>query len=544
MNDNLEFEKNVKVLIDDLKSVCANYGLGNDGNEFKIITQLFLYKFLNDRFIKEVKLIDKNLSDSKNIFDKLDNYNKKDFEMLLMQMDENTARLYPNQLISHIYTKQNEDNFSSIFDNNLLEIGNQNSDIFSVLTSNGERIILFENISKYISDKRDDFCRAAINKLINFSFENFFDQKFDFYSVIFEYLIKDYNSNSGGKYGEYFTPHVVAKIMSKCLVKDNEQDVTCYDPSSGSGTLLMNLAHTIGEDKCILYSEDISQKSSNLLRLNLIINKLVHSIPNIIQGNTILMPYHRSNKGSQKKFDYIVSNPPFKLDFSDYRNELDTKDNNERFFAGIPKIPKKNKDKMPIYLLFIQHILFSLSEKGKAAVVVPSGFLTVKSGIEYKIRKFLIDEKILKSVISMPSNIFATTGTSVSILFFDKSKNFSEVNLMDASKLGTSVKEGKYQKTIISEQEEILITETIINNKSIDDLSTKVSFESIKKKNYSFNAGHYFKIKIQYEDISIDDFNKKILSIKNELNKLFQENKDLGKKIDNQIDNLKYEKLD
>ena len=115
---------------------------------------------------------------------------------------------------------------------------------------------------------------------------------------------------------------------------------------------------------------------------------------------------------------------------------------------------------------------------------------------------------------------------------------------MDASKLGTSVKEGKYQKTIISEQEEILITETIINNKSIDDLSTKVSFESIKKKNYSFNAGHYFKIKIQYEDISIDDFNKKISSIKNELNKLFQENKDLGKKIDNQIDNLKYEKLD
>ena len=114
MNDNLEFEKNVKVLIDDLKSVCANYGLGNDGNEFKIITQLFLYKFLNDRFIKEVKLIDKNLSDSKDIFDKLDNYNKKDFEMLLMQMDENTARLYPNQLISHIYTKQNEDNFSSI----------------------------------------------------------------------------------------------------------------------------------------------------------------------------------------------------------------------------------------------------------------------------------------------------------------------------------------------------------------------------------------------------------------------------------------------
>lgn len=80
--------------------------------------------------------------------------------------------------------------------------------------------------------------------------------------------------------------------MAACLVNDDVQNVTCYDPSAGSGTLLMNLAHAIGEDKCTIYSQDISQKSSSLLRLNLILNNLVHSIQNIIQGNTIQHPYH------------------------------------------------------------------------------------------------------------------------------------------------------------------------------------------------------------------------------------------------------------
>ncbi|MFP3454153.1 N-6 DNA methylase, partial [Bacillus sp. SIMBA_154] len=109
----------------------------------------------------------------------------------------------------------------------------------------------------------------------------------------------------------------VSKIMARCLVNGGENNVTCYDPSAGSGTLLMNLAHQIGEDKCTIYSQDISQKSSSLLRLNLILNDLVHSIHNIIKGNTILDPYHKQASGELEQFDYVVSNPPFKLDFSD-----------------------------------------------------------------------------------------------------------------------------------------------------------------------------------------------------------------------------------
>ena len=170
MTTTQNFEKQTKALINDLKSVCANYGLGNDGNEFKIITQVFLYKFLNDKFVHEVKKLDQKIADADNWETVLKSYNENDYEMLMMQMSESTARIQPAQFISTLFEKQNEPNFAEIFDNTLLDIAKENSDIFSVITEGGEKIVLFENISKYVTDKRDDFCRAIINKLIHFSF--------------------------------------------------------------------------------------------------------------------------------------------------------------------------------------------------------------------------------------------------------------------------------------------------------------------------------------------------------------------------------------
>lgn len=541
MSTTLEFEKKTKALIDDLKSVCANYGLGNDGNEFKIITQVFLYKFLNDKFIYEIKKLDKKLEKAENLVEVLKGYKKGDYEMLLLQLNENTARLQTTQFISTLFDNQNNPKFAELFDNTLLDIAKENSGLFSVLTEGGEKIVLFENISKYVTDKRDEFCKAIINKLIGFSFENIFHEKFDFYATIFEYLIKDYNTNSGGKYAEYFTPHAVAKIMASCLVTEGTNNVTCYDPSAGSGTLLMNLAHAIGEDKCTIYSQDISQKSSNLLRLNLILNNLVHSIPNIVKGNTILEPYHKEANGRLKQFDFIVSNPPFKLDFSDYVADLDTKVNNERFFAGVPNVPKAKKEGMAIYPLFIQHIMYSLSAKGKAAIVVPTGFITAQSGIERKIREKLVEQKMLRGVISMPSNIFATTGTNVSILFIDNENKKGDIVLMDASKLGTTVKDGKNQKTLLSHDEEQKIINTFNKHEAIEDFTVVVSYEQIAEKNYSFSAGQYFDVKIEYTDITPKEFAAKMEGFKSNLDALFAESKTLEKEIQKQLNSLKYE---
>lgn len=537
-----EFIAKTKDLIDDLKGVCSRYGLGNDGNEFKIITQLFLYKFMNDKFVFEIKQIDTRLKNAGIWEAEINKYTAEEYNMLLLKLNPSSAKLKKEHFLSYIHNNQNREEFGKLFDDTLRDISIFNNDVFSVKTEAGSKIVLFDEITQYISDssKRDAFARAIINQLVNFSFEKVFDQKFDFFSTIFEYLIKDYNKDGGGKYAEYYTPNAVAKIMSAILVDKPVSNVTVYDPSAGSGTLLMSIAHSIGEDRCSIFSQDISQKSSGMLRLNLILNNLVHSIPNVIQGDTLLLPAHREGK-ELKKFDYIVSNPPFKLDFSDIREDLDSKENHERFFAGIPQIPKKDKDKMAIYLLFIQHITYSLSNKGKAAIVVPTGFLTAKNGIEKKIRTYLIDNKILRGVISMPSNIFATTGTNVSVLFLDKSQINENVIFMDASKLGTTVKEGKNQKTLLSEDEEQNIINTFNEHKKVEDFSIIVSIDTIKAKNYSFSAGQYFEIRYEYTLLTLSDFNTEMTEHKEIIQNLFNQSNELQGKINTQLKRINYE---
>lgn len=539
----LDFTAQTKQLIDNLKGVCTTYGLGNDGNEFKIITQSFLYKFMNDKFGYEVKELVPKLKKSENWEQDIAKYSDKEYEMLLLKMNPDSAKLKREHYLSYLYNKQDKEEFAKLFDDTLRDIAIFNNDIFSVRTGTGSKITLFDELSNYITDssQRDSFCKAIVNQLVNFSFEKIFTQKFDFFSTIFEYMIKDYNKDGGGKYAEYYTPHAVAKIMAAILVDKPVSNVTCYDPSAGSGTLLMNLAHAIGEDRCTIYSQDISQKSSSMLRLNLILNNLVHSIQNIIQGNTLKEPFHKTEDKKLMCFDYIVSNPPFKLDFSDYIADLETKQNSERFFAGIPNVPKKDKDKMAIYPLFIQHIMYSLSAKGKAAIVVPTGFITAQSGIEKKIREKLVNDKMLRGVISMPSNIFATTGTNVSILFIDKANTQGDIVLMDAGKLGTTIKDGKNQKTLLNDEEEQTIINTFNNHKAVEDFTVVVNYDDIKAKNYSFSAGQYFDVKIEYTDITATEFENKMNGYKQTLNDLFAESRKLEKKIKQQLEGLSYE---
>lgn len=543
MTQDITYTTKTKQLIDSLKSVCANYGLGNDGNEFKIITQVFLYKFLNDKFRFEVKKLKPELIDNNEFYHNLNTLPEEEYRLLMDLLDENVPRLKPHQLISHLYNIQNSDDFAKTFDDTLRDISIENADVFSIKSFSGAKDKLFDELSNFITDssQRDGFCKALINKLFEFSFEesfeHYFMEKYDFFKDIFEYLIKDYNSDSGGKYAEYYTPNAVARIIADILVEDEVRQARCYDPSVGSGSLLMSLAHNIGEDKCTIYSEDISQKSSTMLRLNLILNNLTHSIPNVIRTNTIAEPYYLD----RFKFDYIVSNPPFKLDFSDFRDDLDTDRFKERFFAGIPRIPKKKKDSMAIYLMFIQHIMYSLNDSGKAAIVVPTGFITAQSGIEKKIRKRLIDKGWLRGVVSMPSNIFASTGTNVSVLFIDKQAGKEQIVLMDASKLGETVKEGKNQRTVLTRKEEAKIVDTFHDKEVVEDLSVVVTAEEIKAKNYSLSAGQYFEIKIEYIEITPEEFKAKMNAFKGELQQLFSESADLEKQILENLKKLKFE---
>lgn len=543
-----------KRMIDDLKTICANFGLGGSPGEYKIITQVFLYKYLSDKFLYEAKKADSTLVCAENIEEALATMPDDQYEMLTMMLGGSTAKLKKTHYISYLFNHQNDESmrkadgspypFHELFDDTLVDIANCNLDIFSVQTGGEEKIRLFDPISQYVieSAKKPLFCRAIINKLVEFSFADVFDQKYDFFAQIFEYLIKDYNKDFG-KYAEYYTPHAIANIIAQIMVQGDVSNVTVYDPAAGSGTLVLALAHQIGEDNCTIFTQDISAKSNEFLRLNLILNNLVHSLGNVVHDDTLIAPRHlNAKKNGLAQFDYIVSNPPFNMDFSDTRDELASEKHKERFFAGVPNVPNKDKDGMAIYLLFIQHIIYSLAPKGKAAIVVPTGFLTAGSGIPKKIREYLVKERMLRGVISMPSNIFATTGTNVSILFLDRENKDGNVILMDASKLGIKEKvDGKNQRTVLSKDEITHIIETFNAGKAEDDFCVVVDYNDIKERKLSFSAGQYFEAVPQYSEISNEEFREKIDSYRKTLKELSAKSSELGATIDQVLAGLSYD---
>lgn len=535
-----------KQMIDNLKAVCANKGLGNASSEYKIITEVFLYKFLNDKFLFEAKKADKSLSglSSAEVEENLSEMSDNDYELFLLNFEPDTAKLKKTHFISYLFNHKNEENFHILFDNTLKDIAAFNIDIFSIRTGGQSKMSLFNGISQYVieDEEKDGFCSAIIDKIANCSFESVFEQKYDFFAQIFEYLIKDYNKDFG-KYAEYYTPHSIASIIAKIMVPDGATNVTVYDPAAGSGTLVLALAHEIGEKNCTIYTQDISQKSNEFLRLNLILNNLVHSLPNIVHGDTLLNPFHKNRKGDGlATFDYIVSNPPFNMDFSDSRDTLAGENYKKRFWAGVPNIPKKNLDGMAVYLMFVQHIIFSLAEKGKAAIVVPTGFLTAGSGIPKKIREYLVKNKMLRGVISMPSNIFATTGTNVSIIFIDKENKDGNIVLMDASKLGTKIKvDGKNQRTVLSLEEISKIIDTFNTGKAENDFSVAVSYSDIEDKKLSFSAGQYFEVKIEYVELTNQEFIGKMGGFISRLDEMFAKSHSLEDEIKSQMKRVEYE---
>ena len=543
-----------KRMIDDLKTICANFGLGGSPGEYKIITQVFLYKYLSDKFLYEAKKADPTLANAENIEEALTAMPDDQYEMLTMMLGGSTAKLKKTHYISYLFNHQNDESmrkadgspypFHELFDDTLVDIANCNLDIFSVQTGGEEKIRLFDPISQYVieSAKKPLFCRAIINKLVEFSFADVFEQKYDFFAQIFEYLIKDYNKDFG-KYAEYYTPHAIANIIAQIMVQGDVSNVTVYDPAAGSGTLVLALAHQIGEDNCTIFTQDISAKSNEFLRLNLILNNLVHSLGNVVHDDTLIAPRHlNAKKNGLAQFDYIVSNPPFNMDFSDNQPELASQKHKERFFAGVPNVPKKDKDGMAIYLLFIQHIIYSLAPKGKAAIVVPTGFLTAGSGIPKKIREYLVKERMLRGVISMPSNIFASTGTNVSILFLDRENKDGNVILMDASKLGTKEKvDGKNQRTVLSDDEITRIIDIFNAGKAEEDFCVAVSYADIEAKKLSFSAGQYFEVKIEYEELTPEEFEEKMNGFTARLDEMFAESRRLEDEIRKQLGRVKYE---
>lgn len=552
MPDIVMLEMKIKEIIDELKGLCQTNGLSNQASEEVVITSVFLYKFLNDKFMYNLKKFADDIEMSYE--DILKNENG-ELDAFYDSFPQDVAFTY-DETIEYLINKVSYNEFYKLFDDALEKISNDTkNDVFSIDTADGGRKPLFTRITENVEvSKRNNFAKNIFGIISQekFDFGQAFNNNFDFYSTIFEYLIKDYNVASG-VYAEYFTPQAISNIIAKILVNMTpveDKIYEIYDPSAGSGSLVLHLANELGKgsfgDKAHVYTQDISGKSSRFLRINMLLNGLTSSLDNIIEGDTLDTPAHYNTKheasSGVKKFDYITSNPPFKMDFSSSRDRIEQKwEKTGRFFAGIPKVPNKKKESMAIYLCFIQHILWSLKDDGKAAIVVPTGFITAQSGIEKKIRQTIVDNHWLKGVVSMPSNIFANTGTNVSVLFIDKSNQEGKVMLLDASKLGTKIKDGKSQRTVLNNEEIKKIEDTFINSEIVEDFSVEVTYDEITEKNYSLSAGQYFEVKIEYVELTEEEFNEKMNQYKENLNKYFNEGKSLEEEIMKRLEELEYE---
>jgi len=557
MPDIFTLENKIKQMIDEMKGLCQTNGLSNQASEEVVITSVFLYKFLNDKFMANMKDFAKEMDMSTEEV-------LQDEDMFAGFYDtypQDVAFKYEDT-IECLINKVGNNDFYKLFDDALERISNYpENEEFSIDTADGGRKPLFTRVTENVeASKRNNFAKNIFGIISQdkFDFGEAFKNNFDFYSAIFEHLIKDYNVASG-VYAEYFTPQAISAIIAKILVEmspveDKIYDV--YDPSAGSGSLVLHLANALGKgsfgDKAQVYTQDISGKSSRFLRTNMLLNGLTNSLDNIIEGDTLETPAHykvaHDSSSGVKQFDYITSNPPFKMDFSSTRDTIEQKwedsevrDGIKRFFAGVPKIPNKKKESMSVYLCFIQHILWSLKEDGKAAIVVPTGFITAQSGIEKAVRKTIVDKHWLKGVISMPSNIFANTGTNVSVLFIDKSNKEGNIMLIDASKLGEKRREGKTQKTVLHPNEVKKIEDTFINQEVIEDFSVSVTYEQIAEKNYSLSAGQYFEVKIEFVELSQEAFEQRMTAYADRLGKLFAEGKSLEDEIRQRLGELKYE---
>lgn len=548
----VELEKNIKSIIDDLQGLCSTNGLSNTAYEEVVVTTVFLYKFLNDKFVANLK---KFCAENDLEYDSVIKNEDDMLDAFYDSYPQDVAFKYEDT-IEFLVQHNKEDNFYKQFDDTLVRISSyKENEAFSVETAGGEKKPLFTEIcNKVEASKRNAFARNIFSYITRdrFDFGETIDGNYDFFSTIFEYLIQNYNVASG-TYAEYFTPQALSKAIGQILVhmapvEDKIYEV--YDPSAGSGSLVLHLANELGDgkfgNKARVYTQDISQKSSRFLRINMLLNGLKESLENIIEGDTLETPSHFRIKGDDtsgvKKFDFITSNPPFKTDFSSTRDKIEDKwKSTTRFFAGVPKIPNTKKESMAIYLCFIQHILYSLKDNGKAAIVVPTGFITAQSGIEKAIRQEIVDKHWLRGVISMPSNIFANTGTNVSVLFIDKSNQNGEVLLMDASKMGEKVKVGKNQKTVLSDEELNTIVNRFINHEVVEDFTVSVTYDQIIKKNYSLSAGQYFDVKIEYVELTPEEFANKMNTYKTNLDNLFAEGKTLQDEIKKSLEELTYD---
>ena len=323
------------------------------------------------------------------------------------------------------------------------------------------------------------------------------ESEIDLFGDAYEFLISNYAANAGKSGGEFFTPQNVSKLLAKLALFNQETVNKAYDPACGSGSLLLQVKKQFSgiiEDG--FYGQEINYTTYNLARMNMFLHNINYDKFHIAHGDTLLKPFFLD----EKPFDVIVSNPPYSIKW--IGKDDPTLINDERFAPAGVLPPKSKAD-----FAFILHSLYYLSSSGRAAIVTFPGIF-YRSGAEKKIRKYLVENNFIDTIIALPANLFFGTSIAVNILILSKNKKDTKIQFIDAS--GEEFYKKATNNNILEDKHIDKIVEIFGNKKEIKHISRLVDIEEIQKNDYNLSVSAYIEPKDTKEKIDIKKLNAEI----------------------------------
>lgn len=339
---------------------------------------------------------------------------------------------------------------------------------------------------------------AVLKGVEELDFGNFEDNHIDLFGDAYEFLISNYAANAGKSGGEFFTPQQVSKLIAQLAIHKQKKINKIYDPAAGSGSLLLQAKKQF-DDHIIedgFFGQEINHTTYNLARMNMFLHNINYDKFDIALGNTLIDPHF----GDDKPFDAIVSNPPYSVNW--IGSDDPTLINDDRFAPAGVLAPKSKAD-----FAFVLHALSYLSSRGRAAIVCFPGIF-YRGGAEQKIRKYLVDNNFVETVISLAPNLFYGTSIAVNILVLSKHKADYKTQFIDASG------EGFFKKVtnnnILEDKHIDKIMELFDRKEDVAHVAKWIDNRLIEENDYNLSVSSYVEAKDNREVIDIAKLNAEI----------------------------------
>lgn len=359
---------------------------------------------------------------------------------------------------------------------------------------------------------------AVIKGVESLDFGKFEDNEIDLFGDAYEFLISNYAANAGKSGGEFFTPQNVSNLIARLAMLGQSSVNKIYDPACGSGSLLLQ-AKKHFDDHVIedgFFGQEINHTTYNLARMNMFLHNINYDKFDISLGDTLINPQY----GDQKPFDAIVSNPPYSVNW--VGSDDPTLINDDRFAPAGVLAPKSKAD-----FAFVLHVLSYLSARGRAAIVCFPGIF-YRGGAEQKIRKYLVDNNFVETVISLPSNLFYGTSIAVNILVLSKHKSEAATQFIDAS--GEDFFKKETNNNVLLPEHIERIVDIFGNKEEVQYVATSVDNAKIAENDYNLSVSSYVEAEDKREVIDINKLNadvaetvKRIDSLRADIDEIIKE---------------------